>query len=320
MKKKILLVGCGNIGSRHLQSLTKLPYETEITIVEPNKNSQIIAKKRLEEMTFNGSNFVFKWKTSLDKLKPSDLVIVATPSNERVNLLKNLLENGHSTFLIEKMVCQSKKEYQFIQKLIKKSKAKCWVNTSRRYYESYKSIKKIFSKKTNLIVTGGNVGLGSNAIHYIDLFCWFNDTIDIQLNGDFLFEKIFPSKRGNHFSEFAGVIIGKNLKNSSLYLNFSDLKNFPVTVRLFDKENDLFIDETNQKILSYHGNSKITRNFKIDPQSDLTVKMASDILKNNKCDLPTIDESYFTHKELFRIFNNHIEKITNEKKEKCPIT
>ena len=38
MMKKILIVGCGNIGSRHLQSLLDLKnFPLDITVVEPNK-------------------------------------------------------------------------------------------------------------------------------------------------------------------------------------------------------------------------------------------------------------------------------------------
>ena len=33
-RKKILILGCGNIGSRHLQALTNLPYDLEIGIPE----------------------------------------------------------------------------------------------------------------------------------------------------------------------------------------------------------------------------------------------------------------------------------------------
>ena len=50
MRKKILLVGCGNIGSRHLQALAKLPFEVNVEIIEPNKISQQLAIKRLNEI------------------------------------------------------------------------------------------------------------------------------------------------------------------------------------------------------------------------------------------------------------------------------
>ena len=62
--KKITLVGCGNIGSRHLQALVKLPFETEIQIIDPNENSIKLAKSRLNEIDYKKSNFIFSWQTN----------------------------------------------------------------------------------------------------------------------------------------------------------------------------------------------------------------------------------------------------------------
>ena len=51
--KKIILVGCGNIGSRHLQALTKLNGEYLIEIIEPNDEAVLLAKLRLGEMKYD---------------------------------------------------------------------------------------------------------------------------------------------------------------------------------------------------------------------------------------------------------------------------
>jgi pyrroline-5-carboxylate reductase len=40
--KKIALIGCGNIGSRHLQALAKSSFNCEITIVEPNSEAKTL--------------------------------------------------------------------------------------------------------------------------------------------------------------------------------------------------------------------------------------------------------------------------------------
>ena len=53
ISKKIILVGCGNIGSRHLQAVVKLKNNISIEIVEPNIKSQRRAKSRLEEINYN---------------------------------------------------------------------------------------------------------------------------------------------------------------------------------------------------------------------------------------------------------------------------
>ena len=40
MNKRIVLIGCGNIGSRHLQSLIRFGNSVFIDIVEPDLNSK----------------------------------------------------------------------------------------------------------------------------------------------------------------------------------------------------------------------------------------------------------------------------------------
>ena len=58
---------------------------------------------------------------SLSTIKnQSDLVIVATNSKGRVDLIQKLLELGHRKFIVEKMVCQSVEEYKKLLFLFKK--------------------------------------------------------------------------------------------------------------------------------------------------------------------------------------------------------
>ena len=58
MIKSILLVGCGNIGSRHLQALVQLQTPVEIHIVEKSNNSQKLAKLRLDEISYDKTNHI----------------------------------------------------------------------------------------------------------------------------------------------------------------------------------------------------------------------------------------------------------------------
>ena len=59
MSKNIVLVGCGNVGSRHLQALVKVHQSITIYVVEPNKNSQNLGKKRLDEISYNKKTIKF---------------------------------------------------------------------------------------------------------------------------------------------------------------------------------------------------------------------------------------------------------------------
>jgi hypothetical protein len=317
--KKIVLVGCGNIGSRHLQALTKLSGQVVVDIVENYSKSIILAKSRLEETKYNEKYFKFNWHKDFQTLDGnSDLVIIATLSESRVILIEKLLKIGYSRFLIEKLVCQSTAEYKHLLKIIKKFNAKGWVNTRCRYFKSYQKIKQIYknSNKISLNMISGDTGLSTGAIHYIDLFSWILNSKEIKLNGDLLFDETYKNKRGKNFIEFGGTIIGSNKKKSVLTLS-----HFPGTPSLYvtinDGKHQIVIDEYNEKIL-YSDFKKFQ--FKLEHVSTLTTEIVNDIIKKDNCLLPTLNDSFNHHSEIFKIFSKQLGKIKNKKIKKCPIT
>lgn len=307
MSASIAIIGCGNIGSRHLQSVSGLPFETKIDIVEPNVTACTLAKERLKEVQ-HGSNDNISWHQSIDKIKDSDLVVVSTPSTGRVDLINQLLKLGNRRFLIEKMVCQSQDEYDLLLSEMQKHQVKGWVNTNRRYFKTYKLIKNAFKDASDLSlsVIGANPRLGTSSIHYIDLFCWLLSDYEINLNGELLEIELFPNKRGSHLKEFAGTVVGSLKNKSTLTITFVPDQEPPSIVSLVGNNNAIVIDETNEKIDDPANQLKGQNEFKFEHTSELTKVIAQDILKYDSCMLPTIQELYRPHCELFRIFNNHI--------------
>lgn len=324
MRKKILLVGCGNIGSRHLQALAKLPFEVNVEIIEPNKISQQLAIKRLNKITYNKKKFNIIWHKDYGNLDlSSDLVIVATTSINRINIISDLLKQGNKKFLIEKIVCQSVLEYDLLIKKLKLYDAVGWVNTNMRYFDSYKKIKNYFKNSKTIdisLTTSGHFGLGTNAIHYLDFFSWFVNDYNITLEGSFLTNKLFPNKRSKSLLEFAGLLSGSIVNGSTVSLNFIPNSKLPLIVNIYGNNNKhLLINETNEKVVNLI-DEKTSFNFNYEHTSDLTTKIVFDIIKKNKCDLSTIENSYYLHKELFRVLCKHIEKLTHKRTKICPIT
>ena len=134
----IVLVGCGNIGVRHLEGLLKLDKKISISIVEPNLTTQKSVQSYLSKFEYDEISHTINWYDSVKQLDSfSDLTIVATTSIDRVDLIEKLLEKGHLRFLIEKIVCQSDSEYKQLLLNLEKYNAKGWINTNRRYFSFY---------------------------------------------------------------------------------------------------------------------------------------------------------------------------------------
>ena len=324
MGKKIALIGCGEVGSRHLQALVKMSQNITIDVVEPNRNSQNLGKKRLNEISYNKRNHNIFWFNSISELdKKSDVAIIATHARGRVDLIEKLLEGGHKRFLIEKFVCQSTTEYKNLLSSMKKFKAKGWVNANYQCFEGYQKIKKCFKPTETLslsVLTNSKHGLATQSIHYLALFSWLTNNNQIKLDGKYLKKELLPNKRSKSFKEFQGTLIGINNDNSFLKLTFLPSFDDSLIVKISGKDIHFILDEIHNKISVFNEKKPKKWNFKFEHVSSLTTKIIQDILKKDDCLLPLVQDSYHSHSELFRIFNAHLKKVFNKDFKLCPIT
>ena len=318
MCSNVLIVGCGNIGSRHLQSLERSTIPISITVVEPDLNSQKTAKSRLQS---NSKNSISWLSSTSDLNQIFDLVIIATNAEKRKSLIDTLLDYGNKRFLLEKMVCQSEHDYDCLIKNFNKYDAAGWVNTNRRCFPFYQKLKHMINSNDELkiSVTTGNKGLGSNAIHFIDLFLWLKNSNDISIMGDFLINKLYSNKRGNQYYEFSGTLFGL-ISNSILKISFLPVDNSSLILDIETNDFHILISETDEKILKIKNLEKTELSFKYLHVSDLTLQIVLDILQNDSCCLPKLQDLFMTHCELFKIFNSHVKKLTNKELTLCPIT
>jgi hypothetical protein len=56
------------------------------------------------------------------------------------------------------------------------------------------------------------------------------------------------------------------------------------------------------------------------PASELTTTIVDEIMATGTCQLPSIEESWPVHRELFGIFLDCIERVTGKTQDLCPIT
>jgi hypothetical protein len=327
MAKKVIIIGCGQLGSRHLQSIAKIDEPLEIKVVEPNNDNQRIGAERLSEVLPQNNKINIEWLETLEKLNGgSDLTIVATTSRGRAEIITKLVDRGHKRFLIEKMVCQSKGEYESILEAFENQQAKGWVDCTRRYFPFYERIIPLMENEKNLIfnVTGGNHGLGSNAIHLLDLFWWIGGmSKNLKLNGDYLTPTLLPNRRGSDLIELAGTIIASTPEGSFASISFHHENDASILINMTSDNYRIFVNETNDKALiaSKENNWQWEEHaFETVYSSNLTSKIALSIFETDSCNLPSLQESFLLHDELFRIFNHHIKRITGRDEGFCPIT
>ena len=82
--KKVIIIGCGELGSRFLQAAAQVQLVGAIDIVEPFEKASEIAKQRLEQVLAPGSLLQVKWLNDINEAKDTyDLCIIATQADGR---------------------------------------------------------------------------------------------------------------------------------------------------------------------------------------------------------------------------------------------
>ena len=324
--KTNLIVGAGQLGSRHLQGLLKITAAQEIYLVDPSEASLEIARTRAAATAT--IHYATDWAALPKKF---DLVIVATNANVRAAIAKRLLQEYQIEYLIlEKVLFQDVAAYQTIGDLIATSSAKVWVNHPRRMFQHYQSIKNVLAENPKAPITlttmGGNWGLACNALHLIDLCAFLsNDTVE-QVDLDWVDPIIHNSKRANNI-EFTGTIKGRTRGGSNFLITSWDDTPGDITVQVAANNHRWIIQEgANAKVIHLHhteaapGFTETVHPFATEYQSGLTSRLATDLFDTGNCYLPTYAEAASAHIPFIAAALKKYNELNGSESEVCPIT
>ncbi|MET3697639.1 oxidoreductase family protein [Bacillus oleivorans] len=328
MNFNIAIIGVGNLGRRHLESLVRLKYRSNIYVIDPNQQSLEASKIHYDSaLNEHESIHLVRYSTFINDLpKDLDFVIVATNSNVRENVIEELISKVKiKYFILEKFLFPEMKSYNNIQTLIEKNNVKCWVNCGRRTYQLYQEIKRIVenSRRIRIQVRGSNWGLGCNSIHFLDLIAFLTNENNFELQNSQLDKEIINSKRPG-FIEFTGSIIGNTL-NNRVQFEFSSFNygSMPLKIMIDSELARIWIKEsTGETIFSIRENQWVNRDkeYKIPKQSEMTHSIIEQIISYEECNLPTFQESSHLHKLLLQTFLNHLNENCNDEVNECLIT
>jgi predicted dehydrogenase len=296
-----LVIGAGQLGSRHLQSLLKFRLKKlTICVVDPNEQSLKTANERANEIEhFHILSFNISWEVI-----PKDLflVIVATNSNVRESVTIRLLKDFNVHVLIlEKILFPEIKAYSNVEELLKKSNTICYVNHARRMFDGYKFIKaKLKNDRYHFQIVGSNWGLACNGLHYIDLIEYLSQSKIANLNTDLVDEKLLNSKRDG-FVEFTGQISGV-LQNQNTFtiISIASTDVIAPAISIMGASKRLYIQE-NGLIPSISIFEKTTdfvaKNMKFDIplQSNLTGSVLEEIINNRAIFLTPYKDAFHSH-------------------------
>lgn len=315
----VLVVGFGGMGCRHAQSLLSDPdIPCRIVSVEPNTEKYQLGLQRIGSTEEQIKNYM-----AVDDVPHQiDVAIIATTSGPRFAVTKQLIEKGVKYFLLEKIVFQSEAQFEEISALLEQHGAVAYCNFVNRYFDNYNFIRNYISQNRNpaykvkMDVTGGEFGVGCNAIHYIDLFCFLTSSNDTTILSANLKELESGNKRGKEYTEFSGTLFAQNSIGDTINItSFHDFnEGIVTTIRYGDR---IFKFHESRELAIYTTPESITElPFLLLKTSKLTSVLVKEML-DGTCRLTTVQETRRNHAELFRIFND---ALSLKQDDLCPVT
>lgn len=324
MSFKIALIGCGNLGSRHLQALKKTSRDIEITICEPSMISREIAQQRYDEVADNPLIQKFKLIDNYEHIeKDTDLVIVATGSAERFGIVRWVVSNVSLKYMIlEKVVFQSRIEFESFAELLEDKAIKVWVNCPRRMFSYYKGLRceLLKSGRVDMRITGSDWGMGCNSIHMLDIYQYLTDCSKYEWNNEGVDQLLGDSKRKGYKEFYGNMTITTDKGNLSISCDKGGMNPSEIIIRYEDML--IKIDETNKKAVYYDQNDTYIREENIDFlfQSSLTNIVVEDLIDTGTCDLTSYELSMKLHLVIIECFLDHMNKYFGGEYTRCPIT
>ncbi|MDO4189450.1 MAG: Gfo/Idh/MocA family oxidoreductase [Lachnospiraceae bacterium] len=320
--KKIAIIGCGNIGSRHLQAIKKCRYDMTIIACENNLISREISNERFLEIEQNGYVHELNWIDDYRSMKGEvDVVIIATSSNVRYEIATWLLENLQiGMMILEKVVFQKNEDFDNFAKIVSREKTDVYVNCPRRLFSFYSQLKQDLrnSNMINMYVYGNNWGIACNSIHMIDLYEYISDNSIEKYDSNELKEVICKRKG---FVEFTGDIRLVSSRGK-LILSAYDMEPMNQYITIVTEEKIINIDEMSNEAYIIDNKTKSINRIDVDfkYQSDLTCDVIDDYFREKKCGLTSYNDSANMHKMFISGINRYLSDRDNMEVELCPIT
>ena len=322
----VVIVGGGNIGSRHLQAAAKLDKAASIYLVEPNESSRNTSLERFREIECSSRHELNVCNCISELPKHLDVVIVATNSAVRRAVIEELIGYSQIRYLIlEKFLFQTELDFECVSDLLRTHNIATYTDCTRREMPCYKELKEKLKDAAyvDMSVSGGNWGIGCNGIHMLDLHSFITGEREYSADEVLIDDQIYDSKRSGYI-EFCGRM---TLKSNKGFVSLTSIYNScaPVSISIQSDKASFLINEDKNELLVFDANgdkdsTALIRKVDILPNSVVTKNVIDELIDTGSCGLPTYEENSALEKVLLKAFLRKMDSINNESNVICRIT
>jgi predicted dehydrogenase len=334
------MIGCGNIGSRLLQSLVRMrPAESggavSIHVCEPAAAARQLAAARAKEaapdMGRKGSGVELSFHADMQELRSAhggspaaDLALVATTSSVRFSLASEAIERFRPKRLVfEKFLFPRRSEYALMQGILDDRRIEAFVHCSRNEAPGYHAIRALLSERSgpvHMTVAGGKFALASNAIHFLSLYNHLTGARAASADSSGLTEADVGNRRDG-YCELTGDLRMRYSDGGTLTVTDHGAAALPITILISSPELTLIIDESGKTFRYRTGEAGAVwqeRDMQMILASGLSQVFES-IARGSGTTLPSYGQSAEDHLALIGAYNQVLAP-DDSGRDYCPIT
>ena len=318
----LAIIGCGEIGRRHLQSVLNLDIYVNIILVD--RSNECLEKCR-NIIKISSSKIFFSFYSNIEQIiQKIDFAIIATNSDTRFEAINSLYNQSKPKYIIlEKFLFNKLEQYSAAKNLFKINSTKVWVN--QWVNTEFVEFMKIFRKYeiNNIEIKGKNWNLCSNSVHYIDWFHLVSKRKKIKVIENKFKKPITKNKRVG-FYEFYGYLKLEDSNKKQLLLKCDFDKDgvrktyVNVLGNTIRAECELTENCLSGKLFFQDRVSQIE--YKINYLSERMSVIIEEIINKDNCSLPNYDQSCYQHKMLYPFFMDYFNTTSFISSDSLPIT
>lgn len=317
----VLIIGAGQLGSRHLQGAMASKLALKITVVDPSEESLNVAHERASQVVLGNESIEVTYQRELPSNQSFDVCIIATAAQVRASVTKLLLATNSVTHIIfEKVLFQTLSAYTEIGTLLEDTNTSGWVNCPRRVFPTYGILKQKLTSgiPIHMEVSGNAWGMACNSIHFLDLFAYLSESPKLKVINSKLDPQLIESKRVG-FYEVTGEIEFRAGPHTIKICSGKELT--PSLELVLRQGNDTHVvNEVGGTWSHITPEKTVTYSHEALYQSQLTGPSIEMLLSDGLCELTPFKESSEIHYAYIEVILQHMSKVLHRDLDICPIT
>ena len=298
---KIGIIGLGNIGQRHLESLMQSSSKLDIYLYDLDINKVLDSIKKN-----NFKNQIIRLFHIKDlNLLPDELTfcIVATPSLHRLSTVLKI-KSKIRYLLLEKVLTTTHEELNLFSKYSKNFDA-VYVNIPYYYEDIFNKILSLMPEVKKIIFKGGFFGIACNLVHLLDISEKIFQGQILEFNQNETSLKWRKASRKGYY-DLTGELNLKLPGGREIKIISKENSNTNINIICEDKSSTLFYDWESGYLKQ--NNSIILKNL-ITYQSSRTLEILDYLLNDKKPKVSDLNKAIRLHKHLINILQPSWDKF-----------